>query len=263
MRLRVLGCSGGVGLGCETTALLLDDDILIDCGTGVGRLSLAEMKPIRHLFLTHSHLDHCALLPMLLDNKFGHLSEAFKVYGLPATLDALRQHLFNDLIWPDFTRLPNPENPVVVLQPVSPGQLLELDGRKLEVIEVNHTVDAAAYRLESGGHSLVFSGDTATNDNLWAALNRADPVDVLIVEAAFANRDRVTARLAHHYCSETLVADLQKLKIRPQVFITHLKPGSEAEIMAELTDALPGWALHSLEADMVFSLPAAAGSERL
>ena len=36
MKLRVLGCSGGIGPGLRTTALMIDNDVLIDCGSGVG-----------------------------------------------------------------------------------------------------------------------------------------------------------------------------------------------------------------------------------
>ena len=44
MKLRVLGCSGGIGgRHLRTTSLLVDNDILIDAGTGVGDVSLAEL----------------------------------------------------------------------------------------------------------------------------------------------------------------------------------------------------------------------------
>jgi len=255
MKLRVLGCSGGVAAGLETTALLLDDDILIDCGTGVGELTLDEMGRIRHLFLTHSHLDHCALLPMLLDNIFGQLSSPLVVYGLEETLSAVHDHLFNGKIWPDFTCLPSAAEPVVRLQAMVPGESVELAKRKVELIAVTHTVAAAAYRLESQGRSLAFSGDTSGNETFWAALNRAGNVDVVIVDAAFANSDRARAAAAAHYCPETLAEDLVKLDGRPQVFITHLKPGAEQAIMTELQQALPEWALQPLKAGMVFEVP--------
>ena len=67
MKLRVLGCSGGIGGDAQTTAMLLDDDILIDAGTGVGNLSMEEMVKIDHIFLTHAHLDHVAFIPFLVD----------------------------------------------------------------------------------------------------------------------------------------------------------------------------------------------------
>ncbi len=67
MKVRVLGCSGAIAKDCRTTSFLIDDNILIDAGTGVGDLTLEEMRQIDHVFLTHSHLDHIAALPLMLD----------------------------------------------------------------------------------------------------------------------------------------------------------------------------------------------------
>ena len=61
MKLTVLGCAGGIG-GRErlTTCLLLDDDILLDAGTGLATLDIDALAKIEHVFLTHTHLDHVA-----------------------------------------------------------------------------------------------------------------------------------------------------------------------------------------------------------
>ena len=50
--------------------MLVDDDVLIDAGTGIGDLALEDLDSIRHVFLTHAHLDHIAGLPMLVDRVF-------------------------------------------------------------------------------------------------------------------------------------------------------------------------------------------------
>ena len=112
MELRVLGCSGGVGAGLRTTTLLLNEHILFDAGTGVGDLSLEEMAGIKHIFLTHSHLDHIADIPLLVDSVFDRINQPIVVHGLHETIEALRRHIFNNVIWPDFTKLPTAENPV-------------------------------------------------------------------------------------------------------------------------------------------------------
>lgn len=72
MRLRVLGCSGGIGgRHLRTTSFLVDNDVLIDAGSGVGDLSLAELTRIDHVFVTHSHLDHVTSIPFLVDTVGG------------------------------------------------------------------------------------------------------------------------------------------------------------------------------------------------
>jgi len=243
MRLQILGCSGGIASRLWTTALLLDDDVLIDAGTGVNDLSLDEMAKLRHVVLTHSHLDHVACLPLLLDSVFDRLPEPVTVHGLPETLRALRQHIFND-----------PARPVLRYAELSPGETLVLGKRTLTPILVNHSVPAVAYRIDGEHGSVVFSGDTTTNDGLWNTLNSQPPFDMLIVEAAFSDADRELSIASRHYCPELLAADLFKLAHRPKIYLTHPKPGDEDIIFTECRAHLSGYDLHRLCAGDSFTL---------
>ncbi|MDE2565852.1 MAG: MBL fold metallo-hydrolase, partial [Burkholderiales bacterium] len=95
MQIRVLGCSGSIAAGSRTTSFLLDHDVLIDAGTGVGELTLDEMAGIDHILVTHSHLDHVLAIGLLADSVTRRRHAAGRppvvVYALPATLAALRQ----------------------------------------------------------------------------------------------------------------------------------------------------------------------------
>ena len=95
MKLKVLGCSGGIGGNLHTTSLLLDHDVLIDAGTGVSELSLTELAMIDHIFVTHSHLDHIACIPFMLDTVGFMRDGPLTVYASEETLGILRQHIFN------------------------------------------------------------------------------------------------------------------------------------------------------------------------
>ena len=255
LKIRVLGCSGGIAKGVATTSFLIDDDILIDAGTGVGDLSIKEMRRIRHIFITHSHLDHICSIALLADTLFDQLvGQPLTVYAERSTIKVLKEHIFNWAIWPDFTALPNKSKAVLKLKAMSKKTPLEIEGRRIEMIAVNHSVPAVAYRVESQGKSFAFSGDTASNDTFWSALNKHDNLDLLFVEAAFANKDAELARLAFHYCSQTLADDLLKLKHRPKVCVSHLKPGDEKRIMKECNKALPDWGLHQLKSGDRFKL---------
>ena len=106
MQVRVLGCSGAIARDCRTTSFLIDGRILIDAGTGVGDLTLDEMQAVDDVFLTHSHLDHIAALPMMLDAVASRRAEPLRLHALPDTIAALQQHIFNDVIWPDFSTSP-------------------------------------------------------------------------------------------------------------------------------------------------------------
>lgn len=254
MEIRILGCSGGVGQGLRTTSILLDEDILIDAGSGVGDLSLDEMAVIRHIFLTHSHLDHVAYIPFMLDSVFERRKEPLVVHGQTATLEALQNHIFNWAIWPDFSRLPTSDRPALRYQTMVPGQVMDMGGRGIEMIPVEHAVPAVGYRVACPTGVFAFSGDTSSNDSFWSGLNAHERLDLLIVETAFCNADIAISRLAKHYCPSLLAEDLKKLKHRPDIYITHNKPGEEDIIFAECSEAL-GWPkLHRLVSGQVLKL---------
>jgi ribonuclease BN (tRNA processing enzyme) len=255
MQVRVLGCSGGICRGVATTSFLIDKDILVDCGTGVSELALEEMRNIRHIFITHSHLDHITSIPLLADTLFDSLvGNPIIVHAQKKTLEVLQNHIFNREVWPDFTALPSKPNAVLKLNTMKAGATTALDGRIIQMIPVNHAVPGVGYRVESAGRSFAFSGDTTGNESLWTALNRHDGLDLLFVESAFSNSDIELARQAFHYCPQLLARDLPKLRHRPVVCITHLKPGEEDLIMKECREALPGWELKQLKSGDVFAL---------
>lgn len=249
MKVRILGCSGGIGAGLRTTSILVDDDVLIDSGTGIGDLPLEELSAIRRVFLTHSHLDHTIGVPFIVDTCFEQrMGDPLIVRGIPATLDVVRRHIFNWHLWPDFGVLPDEDAPVLRYEELEPGAVTELEGRRFHPVEVNHSVPGVGYVVESpDGGVFAFSGDTMTNDTLWSVLNALPRLDVLVIETAFANRNQEVARLAGHYCPATLAADLTKLDHDPEIWITHLKPGDEHLIMDEIAAVVKERKVQQLE----------------
>jgi ribonuclease BN (tRNA processing enzyme) len=200
MKLKVLGCSGGIGgENLQTTSLLLDDDILIDAGTGVTGLDLSQLARIDHVFLTHSHLDHVACLPFIADSAGELRDKPLVVYATAQTRSILEAHIFNWLIWPDFTVIPTPEQPFLRFVTIKLGETIRLGNRKITVLPAVHTVPAVGYQIDSGAACLVFTGDTMTNDALWRQLNDIVNLRYLIIETAFANRDIDLAKLSRRF----------------------------------------------------------------
>ncbi|MBZ0091840.1 MAG: 3',5'-cyclic-nucleotide phosphodiesterase [Sulfuricellaceae bacterium] len=234
MKLEILGCSGGVGGGLRTTSMRLDGDVLIDAGTGVCDLSIEDMARIDHIFITHSHLDHIACIPLLIDTVAHLRDRPLVLYGLAETMRILREHVFNWKIWPDFSVIPTSEKPSLRFQAVALGETVDLAGRKITALPANHVVPAVGYQLDSGSASLVFSGDTAVNDALWDVVNRIDNLRYLIIETAYSNAEKDLADLSKHLCPITLAAELKKLHRSAEVYISHLKPGESAQIMKEI-----------------------------
>ena len=252
MRLRVLGCSGGIGgRHLRTTSFLLDGDVLIDAGTGVGDLTLAELSQIDHIFVTHSHLDHVASIPFLVDTVGGMRSKPLTVYTTQPTIEILKNHLFNWAIWPDFTEIPTPEAPFLRYQAVEVGKSITLGGRSITPIPARHTVPAVGYHLDSGAASLVFTGDTGTNDALWRVVNRIANLKFLIIETAFSNKERKLAEMARHLCPATLAEELAKLEVDAKIYITHLKPGEIEPTMLEIEECAGKYRPQMLQNNLV------------
>ncbi|MBQ0961988.1 3',5'-cyclic-nucleotide phosphodiesterase [Ideonella sp. 4Y11] len=256
--LRVLGCSGSIARDCRTTAFLLDDDVLIDAGTGVGDLSLDELLRVDHVLLSHSHLDHVLGVPLLADSVLRRRQGRgpIQVHALPQTLAVLRQHLFNDLLWPDFTRLPQPAQPVLSLHELAVGQTLELGAqrRRIRVLPARHTVPAVGYAVLGAGGDFVYTGDTGPNPALWEAL-RGLNLRQLVIEIAFSEGDRAIATDSLHHCPSTLAAELAQVPGHVEVLLTHVKPGEMPTVLAELAARLgPGRAVTALRAGQRLSL---------
>jgi len=252
MKLRILGCSGGIGGDLRTTSMLLDHDVLIDAGTGVGDLTLAELGAIDHVFLTHAHLDHIACIPFMLDSVASMRKLPLTIYALEETLVTLRQHIFNWKIWPDFSRIPSQQQPYMRYQAISIGATVKLNGRAITALPANHVVPAVGFQLDSGAGSLVFTGDTTTQDTFWERVNGIDNLEYLIIETAFPNAEKDLALLSMHLCPSLLAEELLKLKRQANIYITHLKPGESELTMREVGECVQGFAPQMLLNGQVF-----------
>ncbi|NLR75225.1 MBL fold metallo-hydrolase [Leeia aquatica] len=253
--IRVLGCSGGIGGPLRTTSFLVDQHVLIDAGTGVADLSLAELALVDRVFLTHSHLDHIAMLPLMLDSVGAMRNQPLEVLATSETIAILQQHIFNWQVWPDFSQIPDPQHPFLRFTPIQLGQTIAL-GRhaRLQVLPAEHTVPAVAYALRCSKGSWVFSGDTVGGEAFWRAVNALPDLRYLIMETAFCVREAELARLSKHLSPDTLAEQLACLQLPVELYITHLKPGELELTMQEIHALAARWQPRMLQAGHVFSL---------
>ncbi len=238
MIFHVLGCSGAIAAGCKTTAFLVDDDVLIDAGTGVGDMALDALARIEHILVSHSHLDHVLSIGLLADSVMRSRRAAgrgpIQVHALPETLAALRAHIFNGIIWPDFTRLPSAEHPVLQFVPFAIGDVLKLGKKRVEVLSASHTVPAVGFAVDGGAAGYwVYTGDTGPNPLLWMRL-RSMKVAHLVIETAFSDEERQLAYISRHLCPAALGHELAQLPGSVEVHITHIKPGELDAVMSEV-----------------------------
>jgi ribonuclease BN (tRNA processing enzyme) len=263
MKIRVLGCSGSIAAGSRTTAFLLDEDVLIDAGTGIGDLTLDELARIDHICVTHSHLDHVLGIGLLADSVSRRRAEdapPIVVHALAATIEALRRHIFNGVIWPDFSRLPTAERPMLRFEPFETGDTLGLGGRRIEVLPAAHTVPAvgfAVFPADPTQGTWVFSGDTGPNPALWRRLASMKVAD-LVIETAFGDEELELAKVSAHLCPKLLARELEALEPGVNVHITHIKPGEVEGVMVQVTARERAHRVGALAAGQVFVVGIAA-----
>ena len=255
MRVKVLGCSGGIGGDRRTTALLVDDDVLVDAGTGVMSLELEELARVDRVFITHTHLDHIAALPLLVDTVGAMRSEPIRVHASCTGLATLHAHIFNWNVWPDFFRIPDVTNPFLAAVEMERGETVDLGaGRSIRALPVNHTVPAVGYAIRGARGTLVFSGDTTCHPPFWRAVNAIPDLKYLIIETAFSENERAIAEASKHLCPSLLGSELRQYKAEAPVYVTHLKPREEDLIMEQVREAAAGREVRRLENGQVFEL---------
>ena len=235
MELRVLGCGGGEQSGKRLSSFLLNDNVLLDAGAATGALSLEEQARIRAVLLSHPHLDHVVGLAFLGDNLAVNSHQAtVSVFSIPEVLNILREHFFNNLLWPDFTRLPSRDQPVFHLTPLQQGVETSVEGLVVTAISVHHTLPAVGYLIRDQKSAILYSGDTGPTEKLWAVARACQDLKAVIVETSFPDRLETLARQSGHLTPGMLKRELAKLSREVPVLITHLKPPFIAEIKKEI-----------------------------
>jgi ribonuclease BN (tRNA processing enzyme) len=228
---------------------LINDQVAIDAGSLGFQASLSLQQQVRHLFLTHPHLDHLASLPVWLDNVFQSGVEPPHVYGSPNTWSILTGDLMNDRLWPDLARIAAAEQPFYVPH-------LLLDGATVRVAEVevtaeplDHVVPTLGYLVDDGDVAAAFVSDTGPTDRIWRVLAGNPRLRAIFLEASFPNRLDWLAEKTKHLTPARAGTELRKLRelnpaLTPRIYFVHMKPLHHQEIAAEIAGlGLPLWQL--------------------
>ena len=191
------------------------------------------------MLISHTHMDHTATLPFLIENIFGTHAEPVSIYCAKRALGAVRRHLFNNDTWPDFTRIPDHVEPSVRFQeivPEEPFTISGLPGGDLEItaIPVDHIVPTTGFLLRQGSSSVIFTSDTGPTERIWQVANETPDLTALITECSFPNRMRAVAEISLHLTPATLAVELGKLNRDVPVLIYHFKPPYVDELRTEL-----------------------------
>ncbi len=236
MKVEFLGTFGGNTESNYLTSFLIDDHIAVDAGSLTQALSLVRQLQISDILISHSHLDHTLSLPFLADNIFGERDQPLRIWAHATVIEALRRHVFNEVTWPDFSVLPNPEEPTLQFCPLNSGVTVEIGGLRVTPVPVNHVVPTHGFLIEcpSTNASILYSADTTSTDQLWALANDQENLKAIVVDCSFPNDFERLAKLSGHMTPELLRQDLTKLQRKTQILIYHLKPMYKDVLMSEL-----------------------------
>ncbi len=236
MKISLLGIDGGE-LGKENHAIsfLVDDILAIDAGGLLHAMKLKTLLKIDSVLLSHTHIDHVKDLLLWGDLIFGQ-RPSIETHGAEDVLEAVRKHLFNWTIWPDFSSIPTKENPVFRFIPHQRGDIFETVGYSVQSIEVNHSVPSSAFIVADKKDAILYSSDTTTTDEVWRVANSRDDLRVIFMEVSFPNRMQGVADASKHYSPKTLSEDLKKIKKDVPIYLYHIKPSVYYEVIAEIKE---------------------------
>jgi cAMP phosphodiesterase len=245
VHLKILGSAGSEFPDYHSPAYLIDSSLLIDAGTICSVLPLSSQIQIKSVLISHSHLDHIKGLPFLADNiMISGGNKSIRLISTPEVLNAVRCHIFNNIIWPDFSIIPSKDQAVIEYLEVQAESEFELDGYSITPVPVNHSVPAIGFLIRKNNSALIYTGDTGPTERIW---QMAENISAIIVEVSFPNNMNDLAVLTGHLTPSLLSSELQKLKtLPPVILITHPKPQFRDLIISELNQLqFPGIKLMS------------------
>jgi ribonuclease BN (tRNA processing enzyme) len=222
-------------------SFLVNDVVAIDAGS-LGLLSdLAKQQRVRHVFLTHEHIDHIATLPILLENVYEPGPDCVELLAVPDVLDFIHRDVFNGRVWPDFFELSTGDDRFIRGTPLAVREPVTRAGLTITPVPVSHCVDTLGFLVDDGRSAVAFPSDTGPTDVLWEHLAAAPRLDAVFLEVSFPDRYAGLAAATGHHCPATFAAEVAKLGRDVRWIVVHRKARFADEIAAELAAlALPG-----------------------
>jgi cAMP phosphodiesterase len=235
VKLTVLGPHGGELPGCKSTCFLVDDRLALDAGALTSTLELDALSKVDDILLTHSHFDHVKDLPMMSDVVVGRRDKPITIHSNTECIDTLRDNIFNNVLWPDFTKIPTAKNPVFKLRPFKAGSAFKIANYSVRSVLVSHPVESCGYVVSDGTSSMAISGDTGPTEQFWKVLNKVKDLKLVLVECSFPNALQSLADISGHFTPQTIEKELEKFDRRGcEVILYHLKPAFVTQLKKEV-----------------------------
>lgn len=234
--IKILGASGSKAKNQNTTSFQIFKDIIIDAGNVLNSLG-NEAKDINHIFLTHSHADHITDLPFIIETFFEERKTPLTIYALEETIEVLKTYSFNNVIWPDFTKIKllNSNENSLILKKIKLNEIISIGEYQIKPIEANHIAGSCGFVITKNHQSFIISGDTYTNPIIWEEINNNKTIKCLIIECSFPDKFDELAEVSKHLTPNLIAKELKNLKRKDiSIFFYHLKPNYEKELLKDI-----------------------------
>lgn len=230
----VLPSASGDGRGQPLSTYVINGRLAVDAGA-VGLFGTPRSQAaITDVVLTHSHLDHVAGLPILVDNVYEPAPSCVQVHGSPETLDCLRRDVFNGRLYPDMISLSKRLPPFLELHVLQPRQPVRIAGLTITPVPVNHVVPCFGYIVEDDSAAVAIATDTRPTDEIWQLAGQKSNLAAAFLEASFPVAEHELAEIAGHMTTAQFGAEVAKLPPDVPVYPIHIKPRFYAQIVKEL-----------------------------
>ena len=236
MLVKIIGGHGGVSPGFRATSYLIDEKLLIDAGSVASGLQIPHQVLIDNVLISHSHLDHIGEIAFLAGNCFGQKGAPFQIHTNKTVEHNIMTHLLNDEIWPDFTVLPNKENPTLKFNELVVEKTVEIGGYKVTPVQVNHPGNAMGFIIEKGDTAIVFTQDTGPTDRIWEVAKKNKKLKAIFTEVSFPNALKQVAIDSQHHTPDTMREEIKKMPESVPIFLGHLKPNFQDQLYQEIDE---------------------------
>jgi len=233
------------------SSFLLDEKNSIDAGDILRTLGEKSVA-LESVWITHSHLDHIVDLAFIVDEYFEKRSKTLKVMAPKETIAALKAHVFNNVIWPDFSTIPLDNGKMALsYEEIDIEKTYKLEsGIEIKAFYGDHTVASVGYSVRQEGRCILISSDTYSLEHIVKIVEEDSSIHTLVLECSFPVRMNALAKVSKHLTPELLFLGIASLENRGlKLYINHIKRSYEAEIIKEIDVRKGEWDVHILEED--------------
>lgn len=254
MRVTLLGSSVADTASRQyVTSFLINGSVAIDAGCLGFWGTPQEQEAVRHVFLTHSHTDHTASLPIFVENAWTPAEDCPIIYGSAQTLEAVQNHIFNQRMWPDFIAISKTMPPFLRVSPLREEVPQYVDGLTITPVQVNHVVPTFGFVVSDGGSAVIFGGDSGPTERLWEIAHQTPGLRAVFLEACFPNSMTELAEVSLHMTPEMFGREVAKMPAGTRAIAVHIKVRYREQVIQELRGLrIPNLEIGECEKDYSF-----------